>query len=258
MDLTGLFREWCFWWEIWLWKFWPFHFLFSSFNAARKRHGHKDSVGNQEGDCFRHLMSWLLFFSFLLVTIPYIIQTLFGQTTFLYVFLLLSSNLWSETFFFLFASLQSLIRNFLFFFCSSKHLHNLTVNETSFWERLLFFLSRARVKVLILGQGLWSKDWGFGSNGLGKVRRDICQGICLASGSRTKRMPHIYFHETHITMTIWKFMQNWSCMHPCGHSNIKFCGHVTLRLRIHFSYLKSTQCFQKMFIYQFRHTSESI
>jgi len=31
-------------------------------------------------------------------------------------------------------------------------------------------------------------------------------------------------------------MQNWSCMHPCGHSNIKFCGHVTLRLRIHFSY----------------------
>ena len=25
-------------------------------------------------------------------------------------------------------------------------------------------------------------------------------------------------------------------MHPCGHSNIKFCGHVTLRLRIHFSY----------------------
>ena len=59
---------------------------------------------------------------------------------------------------------------FLFFFCSSKHLHNLTVNETSFWERLLFFLSRARVKVLILGQGLWSKDWGFGSNGLAEGR----------------------------------------------------------------------------------------
>jgi len=26
-------------------------------------------------------------------------------------------------------------------------------------------------------------------------------------------------------------------MHPCGHSNIKYFGHVTLRLRIHFSYL---------------------
>ena len=132
MDLTGPFWEWCFWWEIWLWKFWPLPFLFSSYSAARKRHGHKDSIGNQEGDCFRRLKSWLLFFSFLLVTIPYIIQTLFGPMTFLYVFLLLSSDLWSEIFLFLFASLQSLIGNFLFFFCSSKHLHNLTVNETSF------------------------------------------------------------------------------------------------------------------------------
>ena len=32
-------------------------------------------------------------------------------------------------------------------------------------------------------------------------------------------------------------MQNWSCTHLCGHSSIKFCGHVTLGLRIHFSYL---------------------
>ena len=79
-----------------------------------------------------------------------------------------ASDLWSKIFLFLFASLQSLIGNFVFFFCSSKHLHNLTVNETSFWERILFFLSRARVKAPIPGQGLWSKDWGFGSNGLAK------------------------------------------------------------------------------------------
>ena len=26
-------------------------------------------------------------------------------------------------------------------------------------------------------------------------------------------------------------------MHPCGHSSIKFCGYVTLGLKIHFSYL---------------------
>ena len=35
-------------------------------------------------------------------------------------------------------------------------------------------------------------------------------------------------------------LQNWmedSWMHPCGHLSIKFDGHVTLRLRIHFSYL---------------------
>jgi len=36
---------------------------------------------------------------------------------------------------------------------------------------------------------------------------------------------------------IHKFMQNWSCTPPCGHSTIKFGGHVKLRLRIHFSYL---------------------
>ena len=36
---------------------------------------------------------------------------------------------------------------------------------------------------------------------------------------------------------IHKFMQNWSCTPPCGHSSIKFGGHVKLRLRIHFSYL---------------------
>ena len=29
-------------------------------------------------------------------------------------------------------------------------------------------------------------------------------------------------------------MQNWSCTHPCGHSSVKYCGHVTLRLRVCF------------------------
>ena len=37
-----------------------------------------------------------------------------------------------------------------------------------------------------------------------------------------------------------------------------FYSHVTLRLRIHFSLFKSTQCFQNMFFYQFIHSSESI
>ena len=53
-------------------------------------------------------------------------------------------------------------------------------------------------------------------------------------------------------------MQNWSCMHLCGHSSVKFYGHVMLGLRIHFLYFKSTQCFQNMFFNQFVHSSESI
>ena len=35
-------------------------------------------------------------------------------------------------------------------------------------------------------------------------------------------------------------------------------GHVTLGLKIHFPYFKSTQYFQNMFFYQFMHSSESI
>ena len=117
MDLTGLFQGRVFLVGNLALKVLAFSFSVILFSAAQKRRGHKDSVGNQEGDCFRHLKSWLLFFSFLLVTISYIIQTLFVPTTFLYVFLLLSSDLWSEIFHFLFAFLQSLIGNFLFFFC---------------------------------------------------------------------------------------------------------------------------------------------
>ena len=53
--------------------------------------------------CFN---SWFLLFwlIFLLVTTPYIIQTLSGPTTFLYIFLLLSSDLWSRIFLFLLLS----------------------------------------------------------------------------------------------------------------------------------------------------------
>ena len=102
MDLTGLFSGMVFVVGNLALKVLAFSFSVILFSAAQKRRGHKDSVGNQEGDCFRHLKSWLLFFSFLLVTISYIIQTLFVPTTFLYVFLLLSSDLWSEIFSFSF------------------------------------------------------------------------------------------------------------------------------------------------------------
>ena len=49
--------------------------------------------------------------------------------------------------------------------------------------------------------------------------------------------------------------------HACTYANTQvsnFYGHVMLRLRIHFLYFKSTQCFQNMSFYQFVHSSESI
>jgi len=54
------------------------------------------------------------------------------------------------------------------------------------------------------------------------------------------------------------FMQNWSCMHPCGHSSIKFLWSCDTRAQDSFSLFKSTQCFQNMLFYQFMHSSESI
>jgi len=54
------------------------------------------------------------------------------------------------------------------------------------------------------------------------------------------------------------FMQNWSCMHLCGHSSIKFLWSCDTRAQDSLSLFKSTQCFQNMFFYQFMHSSESI
>ena len=53
-------------------------------------------------------------------------------------------------------------------------------------------------------------------------------------------------------------MQNWSCMHLCGHSSIEFLRSCDVRAQDSFSLFKSTQCFQNMFFYQFMHSSESI
>ena len=53
-------------------------------------------------------------------------------------------------------------------------------------------------------------------------------------------------------------MQNWSCMHPCGHSSIKFLWSCDTRAQDSFFLFKSTQCFQNMLFYQFMHSSEFI
>jgi len=106
----GLFREWCFFlWEIWLWVFWPFPFLFL-FSAGRKSHRHIGFWLAIKGR--GPLQSWFPFFSYLLVTI----QILSGPKAFLYIsfFFLLIFN-WELFFFFCFLPIFD--REFLFFFC---------------------------------------------------------------------------------------------------------------------------------------------
>ena len=53
-------------------------------------------------------------------------------------------------------------------------------------------------------------------------------------------------------------MQNQSCMHPCGHSSIKFLWSCDTRAQDSFFLLKSTQCFQNILFCQFIHPSKSI
>ena len=53
-------------------------------------------------------------------------------------------------------------------------------------------------------------------------------------------------------------MQNWSCMHLCGHSSVKFLWSCDARAQDSFPLFYSNQCFQKMFFYPFVHSSESI
>ena len=53
-------------------------------------------------------------------------------------------------------------------------------------------------------------------------------------------------------------MQNWSCIHLCGHSSIKFLWSCDTRAQDSFFLFKLTQCFQNMLLYQFMHSSESI
>ena len=99
--------------------------------------------------------------------------------------------------------------------------------------------------VFFRGQGLTFSPWvkvygklGFWLKACRTAGHDICQG--LASGSGIKGMSHII---SMIHMQQWwlgNFMQNWSCMHPCGHSSIKFLWSCDTRAQDSFSLLKST------------------
>jgi len=204
----GLFREWCFGEEFGSECLGVFLFCFCLV-WGEKVTSPKDFGWRSKGE--DHSKSWFPSFSCLLVYLWQfcIVQILPGPKTFLYFvffrplignccffFFLLSSNLDWE--FSSFAFFRSLIKNFLFF--------------VFFW-----------------GQGLTFSPWvkvygklGFWRKACRTARHDICQGVGLASSSGIKGMSHIV-SMTHMQQRWFgNFMQNWSCMHPCGHSSIKF------------------------------------
>jgi len=176
--------------------FWPFPFLFL-FSARWTSHRRtwfwlviKGRGPLQVVASFLLVLSWWQFC---------IVQILSGPKTFLYI---------SSVF------IRSLIGNFLSsFFLLSPPL----------WLGIFIFFF---FFVLFRGQGLTLSPWvkvydklGFWLKACRMAGHDICQG--LASGSGIKGMSYII---SMIHMQQWwfgNFMQNWSCMHPCGHSSIK-------------------------------------
>jgi len=164
-----------------------------------------------------HFKSWFPFFPYLVVTTLYCSDIVWSKdlSTYFFCFLpifdrefsffffLLSSNLWSGIFF-----------SFLFAFKGKD-------GHFSPWVKVYGEL------------GFWLKACRTAGH-------DICQGVDLASGSGIKGMSHII---SMIHMQKWwlgNFMQNWSCMHPCGHSSIKFLWWCDTRVQDSFFLFKST------------------
>ena len=236
-----------------------FPFLFFCLVRGREKSPmHKILVGSQRERTTSNRGFFSFFFAcdnfvlfkYCLVRRPLCIFLLFSSDLWLriFLFLLLSSDVWSgtlfffcflsifwpRTFFFLFLSMFDRVS---FLFCFLKHVGSLTMNESYFLGRSHCYFYR--------GQGWKFSSWVEVYGGLRfwlkrlcrKVGHDVCQGVGLAGGLGIKGMSHIISTTRMQQWRFRNFMQSWSCMHPCGHSSIKFCGHVTLGLMIHFSYL---------------------
>ena len=105
--------------------------------------------------------------------------------------------------------------------------------------------------VFFWGQGwefsLWVKvygELGFWIKACRTAGHDICQGVGLASGLGIKGMSQI-ISLTHMQQWwLGNFMQNWSCMHPCGHSSIKFLWSCDTRAQDSFPYLSQPNVYK--------------
>ena len=176
---------------------WPFLFCLV-WCEVNKSPTHRILVGNQR----KRTTSGhgFLFFLCLLGDNSVFVQMLSGPKDLsAYFFCFLSTLDWEFSFLFLLSS-TLLIENFLFLLSSEGKVHG----------KLGFWIKACRTA----GHG-------------------ICQG--LASGSGIKGMSHII---SMIHMQQWwlgNFMQNWSCMHRCGHSSIKFLWSCDTRAQDSFS-----------------------
>ena len=132
--------------------------------------------------------------------------------------------------FFCFLSLVFLL--FVFFFCFSffsvlSWRTPLTQDNRSFvWKTLLLSHPRVRLEISILGQG-YGKKLMFGSKGLQMTGHNVFADICLANGSERRECPN-HFHEMHI-MIIRNSSKISHSTYPCGHSNIRLCGHTNTK-----------------------------
>jgi len=141
--------------------------------------------------------------------------------------------------------------SFVFFRCLIGNFLSFSLSPT-LWLGIFFFLLFPTIwlGIFFRGQGLTFSTWvkiydklGFWLKACGKVGHDICQ--VLASSLGVKGTSHII---SMVHMQQWwlgYFMQNWSCMHLCGHSSIKFLWSCDARAQDSFSLFKSTRCFPK-------------
>ena len=109
-------------------------FLFYFCLARGERVTGAKDFGNQEGDRFMCHKPWFPFFSFLLVTILYVIQILSGPKTFLYIFFCFIS-IFDREFLFFFFFLPIFGRELSFYFALEARLQ-----LNSEW---IFFLGRS-------------------------------------------------------------------------------------------------------------------
>ena len=152
---------------------------------------------------------FIFFLWFFVCYISYIILFRFlpifdRELSFSFVFFI--SLIGNFLFFFSFGFFQSLIGNFhFFFFCFWSVLAAQQWVTLLSWETPLFLSLRARMEILILGQGLWWFEV-LAQKACRTAGRDVCQGVGFASNSGIRGMSLI------ISMTR---MQQWWFRNLC-------------------------------------------
>ena len=156
------------------------------FSATRKICGHKDLVGNQERDL--HVFQIMVYFLFFLACDNSVHHSDIVWSNDLSVYFSFASFRSLIGNFFL-AFLQSLIGHFLFFFCFFKHIHNLTVNETSCLGDPSVLSSKGKGKNSYLGSRFMAKGLRFWLKRLAEGKTWRMLGDLLGKWFRDKGMP---------------------------------------------------------------------